>query len=89
MKTPLKGVAEIWQASEKAFHSNYYAQSSIDGYSAFQRFIDLHLQTMVLPTLQCKHIFPTLVDHFNDHELGIETDHIGKLMKTVASFISK
>ena len=56
-----------------------------------QQLTDLHMQMMVLFTLQCKHkeLFPTLVDHFYDRELGIETDHISRLIKIVASFYIK
>ena len=78
---------------KRPFISNYCIMPSpaLIDFLPSQRFIDLHLQTMVLPTLPCKHkdLFPTLVDHFYYHEMGIETDHIGKLMKTVASFYIK
>ncbi|GFR58233.1 hypothetical protein ElyMa_003476500 [Elysia marginata] len=52
------------------------------------RFVDRHMQTMVLHSLQEKHrdLFPTLQNHFYDHEVGVETDHITELIKTVASF---
>ncbi|GFN76021.1 hypothetical protein PoB_000252700 [Plakobranchus ocellatus] len=85
LKLPSKGVVDILQASEKAFRIIMPSPALMDILPS-DRFVDLHIQTMVLSSLQSRQrdLFPTIIDHFYDHEVGIETDHISKLIKTVA-----
>lgn len=49
------------------------------------------MQTMVLAILQARHtsLFPSITNYFYDHEIGINTDHITILIKTVASVYIK
>ena len=78
LKTASKGVVETLHTNEKAFIFIIIMPSSaLMDILPSQRFIDLHIQTMILFTLQFTHkdLFPTLVNHFYYHELGIETDH--------------
>lgn len=87
---PSKGVVEVLEASEKAFRTIMPSPATMDILPS-ERYIDLHMQAMVLSHLQARHqsLFPSLADHFYDHEIGIEADHVSRLVKTIASIYLK
>lgn len=90
LKIPSAGVQEIIQASERIFRTIMPSPAAMDSLPS-TRFVDLHMQTMVLAKLQSRHssLFPSLADHFYDHEMGLEADHITTLIKTIASVYIK
>lgn len=83
---PSKGVIDIVEACEKAFRIIMPSPALMESLPS-NRYVDLHMQTMVFSHLLPKHqtLFPSLADHFFHHDPGVEENHISQLIKKVAS----
>ena len=74
-------VFKIVKAAEKEFQEQVIEQ---EGRIAFDKNIDLKMQSTVLARLGVT-VFKDSSQHYFDHRIGQETDHLSSLLKRVSS----
>lgn len=85
--TPSDGVVKVVTAAERAFRTVMPSPELMETLPS-ESYVDRHMQNMVMSELygQYEQLFPSIVDHFYDHEAGHEENHITRLIRLISSF---